>query len=173
MQSFGDEDGACDGQVVLAGDQWGATKVSGSANALKDRREGDEALDVRVGERVLASRIRRDASSRQGSSEKLDVFFLVVGNVLQIVVVGTVIACEVVRRRRDERQSQSRTSLLEVLLRELRQGTFVEDVLEVLKGQSELQDRGIDVVAWGEWCSPSDGGQERHGGEDGVLHCEV
>jgi hypothetical protein len=64
----------------------------------------------------------------------------------------------------------SHTSVLEVLLGELGESTLVEDILEVLKGESELEDSGVDVVALNERSSAGDRGQERHGTEDGVLH---
>jgi hypothetical protein len=64
----------------------------------------------------------------------------------------------------------SHTSVDEVLLRELVESALVEDVLEVLKGESELEDGGVDVVALDERSSAGNSGQERHGTENGVLH---
>jgi hypothetical protein len=64
----------------------------------------------------------------------------------------------------------SHTGGLEVLLGELGESTLVEDVLEVFKSESELEDSGVDVVTLDERSSAGNGGQERHGAEDGVLH---
>lgn len=93
---LGHQDGAGDGQVVLAGDQGSTTEVGGGANALEDRGEGDEGGNVRVGEGVLALRNGGDASGGQGSSEELDVLSLVVSDVLEVVVVVAAVACAIV-----------------------------------------------------------------------------
>jgi len=90
------QDGAGDGQVVLAGDQRSGTEVGRSTNALKDRSEAQEALGVRVGERVGASLHRCHASLLQGTGKELDVVLLIVSDVLKVVVVFATVACRVI-----------------------------------------------------------------------------
>jgi hypothetical protein len=68
----------------------------------------------------------------------------------------------------------SRTSVLEVLLRELLEGALVKVVLKVLEGESELQDSHVDVgvLARNEGGCSGDGGQDWCGAENGRPHCE-
>ena len=96
VDRLGHQDGACDGQVVLAGDQRSGTEVGRSTNALEDRSEAQETLGVGVGERVGASLDGCHASLLEGTGEELDVLLLIVGDVLKVVVVVATVACRVV-----------------------------------------------------------------------------
>lgn len=96
MEGLSDQDRAGNGQVVLAGDQRSTAEVGGSADALKDGREGDEAPDILVGEVVSAGIDRSDVGSLQGAGEKHDMLLLIVGDVLEVGVVLLVVACVIV-----------------------------------------------------------------------------
>lgn len=172
MESLSHQDGACDGQVVLAGDQRGATEVGGSADTLEDRGEGDEALDIGVREGVFASLVGGDASGLQGSGKELHVLLLVVGDVLKVGVVVFAVACGIVSLLRllCIWKVRSRTGLLKVLSRKLLKGTLVEDILKVLESESELEDSCVDVGARDKGCGSGDGSQEGDGADDSVLH---
>ena len=68
------------------------------------------------------------------SGQEVDVGRLILGNLLEVVdEVGT------------------ETGLLEVLVRELGEGLTVEGGLEVLKGQSVVEDGSVGDTGW--WCS--------------------
>ena len=96
VNGLGHQDGACDGQVVLAGDERSGTEVGRSTDALKDRSEAQEALRVRVRERVGASLDGCHASLLQGTGKELDVVLLIVSDVLKVVVVFATVACRVI-----------------------------------------------------------------------------
>lgn len=96
VKSLSDQDRACNGQVVLAGDQRGTAEVGRSANALEDGREGDEALDILVGEGVGALLDGLDTSGGQSAGEKADVLLLIVCDVLEVLVVLSIVSCTVV-----------------------------------------------------------------------------
>ena len=149
------QDGTGDGQVGLAGDQGSTAEVGGGADALEDRGEGDEGRDVRVREGVLALGDRGDTSGGQSSREELDVLGLIVSDVLEVVVVVGAVA-----------------SVHEVLLGELLEGSVVELVLEVLEGESELENGGIDVgvLAGNKRSGRGQRGHQRQSAEDGWLH---
>lgn len=48
VQRFGHENGACDGEVVLVGDQGGTAEIGAGANTLDDARQGDEGFAIAV-----------------------------------------------------------------------------------------------------------------------------
>jgi hypothetical protein len=173
VEGLSHKDGAGNGQVGLAGDQRGTSEVGAGSNTLKDRREAEETVNILVGEGVVASGVRGDTSGSQGTREKLDVLLLVVSDVLEVLVVLGALSCAIVSVKSSEAcgcKILSHTSVDEVLLGELVESTLVEDVLEVLEGESELEDSGVDVVALNERSSAGNSGQERHGTENGVLH---
>lgn len=87
VERFGDEDGARNAEVGLAGDEAGAAEVGGYADALEHRGEGDEGFGVRVGEVVRAGCDGGGAGGHDGRGEELDVLFFVVGDVFEVVVV--------------------------------------------------------------------------------------
>jgi hypothetical protein len=96
VESLSHEDGAGNSQVGLAGDQRGTSEVGAGANALKDRREAEETVNILVGEGVVASSVRGDASGSQGTRKKLDVLLLVVSDVLEVLVVLGALSCAIV-----------------------------------------------------------------------------
>ena len=96
VNCLGHQNGAGNGQVVLAGDQRSSTEVGRSTNALKDRSEAQETLGVGVGERVSASLDGFHASLLEGTGEELDVLLLIVGDVLKVVVVVATVACRAI-----------------------------------------------------------------------------
>lgn len=96
VQSLGDQNGACDGQVVLASNQGGTAKVGRSAHAFEDRGESDEALNIGVREGVVASLDRCDTGVRQSTGKKLHMLLLVVRNVLEVGIVVLAVPCMVV-----------------------------------------------------------------------------
>lgn len=55
MKGFGDENGASDTEVFLAGDQTRASQVGRRADTLEDRGQGNERLGVGVREVVCTS----------------------------------------------------------------------------------------------------------------------
>lgn len=123
VEGFGDEDGAGDAEVGLAGDEAGAAEVGGCADALEHRGEGDEGFRVRVGEVVRAGCDGGGAGGHDGRGEELDVLFFVVGDVLEVVVVvGAEAGAE------------------EVGLGHALYAAFVEGVLQMLQGEGILQD---------------------------------
>lgn len=67
--------------------------TSTGANALKHRRQGDKALDVRVGEAVGTGLHWSLSSSSQGLLKSLHMSLLIVRNVAKIVVVIGAVAC--------------------------------------------------------------------------------
>jgi hypothetical protein len=99
VQGFGYEDRTGDGQVVFAGHQRGGAEVGRSSDALDYGREGDEAARVGVGEGVLAGLNRGDAGGGQGAGEQLDMLFLVMRDVLEVLVVLGREAWGIVRMR--------------------------------------------------------------------------
>lgn len=74
-------------KVVLAGDQRGTAQVSRSADTFKHRREGDETLDIGVREGVFAGLHWRNTGSLQSSRQQLNVLFLIVRDVFEVLVV--------------------------------------------------------------------------------------
>lgn len=91
MKGFSYKDRTGHTKVVFAGDQWGTAQVSRSADTFKHRREGDEALDIGVREGVFASLHRRDTGGLQSSRQQLDVLFLIVRDVFEVLVIVLVI----------------------------------------------------------------------------------
>ena len=87
VEGFRDEDGACDGKIILAGDETGAAEVGGCADAFEHRGEGYEGFGVGVREVVRAGGDWLGAGGGEGRGEERDVFFFVVSDVLEIVVV--------------------------------------------------------------------------------------
>lgn len=155
MNGFGGEDGASNGEVILAHDGRGGAEVGAAANTLEDGGERDEALGVSVGELVGAGGDGHGASSCEALSKDVDVLLLVVRNVLEVVVVvlGEAGGCE-------------------VRLGHLVQAFDVEDVLEVLKGESKLEDVGVGIgLALDGGCRNGGAGQGRNGGKS-VLHVD-
>lgn len=65
-----------------------------------------------------------------------------------------------------------RTGLGKVLLRELAKSLLVEDILKVLKSESEVEDDGVDVLASHDRAGLGNCGQKRRRAEDGRLHDE-
>jgi hypothetical protein len=90
------QDRACNGKVVLAGDQRSCTEVGRSTNTLKDGSEAQEALGVGVGEGVGASLNRCYTSLLQSTSEELDVVLLIVRDVLKVVVVVATVTYNII-----------------------------------------------------------------------------
>lgn len=67
--------------------------TSAGTNALKDRRQSDEALDICVWKAVGAGLDWLLASSDQSLLEGLDMGLLVVRNVAEVIVVVRAVAC--------------------------------------------------------------------------------
>ena len=82
MNSFSDEDGASNTEVLLGCDKTSASEVGRSANTLEDGGKTDEGLGVCVWEFVLASSNWLGTSSAESSGQKLNVSFLIVSNLL-------------------------------------------------------------------------------------------
>jgi hypothetical protein len=177
VQGLSHQDGPGDAKVRLAGDERCATKVRTCAHALENGRKGDETrsatnvsqslvdransssendeadVDVHISIRkhISASLIRRHARRLQGRGQSLHVRLLVESNVLKVIVVIDAIS-----------------GILKVLLGEVGEGAFVEDILQVLERQSELEDGGVDItrLATG-WVSESMACQDSCQGEEG------
>jgi hypothetical protein len=96
VEGLSHQDGAGDGQVGLAGDQRGTSEVGAGANALKDAGKTEETVNILVGEGVVTSSVRGDTSGGQGSREELDVLFLIVSDVLEVLVVLGALSCAIV-----------------------------------------------------------------------------
>ena len=139
VEGFGHEDGARDAEVGFAGDEARAAEVGRCADAFEHRGQSDEGFGVRVGEVVRAGRDGFGAGGGEGRGEQFDVLFFVVGDVFQVVVVG-----------------RAEAGVGEGFLGEFGHGAFVEDVLEMLKGEGILEYVGV--------C---DGGLTLDGGGDG------
>ncbi len=140
VEGFGDEDGARDAEVFLAGDEAGAAEVGGCADALEDRGECDEGFGVRVREVVGAGCDWFGAGGGECRGEELDVLFFVVGDVLEVVVV-----------------CRAEAGVHEFFFRHFRDGAFVEDVLEMLEGEGVLEyidigDGGLTFDGMGHSC---------------------
>lgn len=157
VESLSDEDGASNGQVVLAGDQGSTTEVGRCADALENGGESDELLSGHVlGEVVLALLDRSGTSGSNGAGEKLHVVLLVAGDVSQVGVVCLVEA---------ESQEGAAGNAAESMA--------VEVVLEVLKSEGELQDGHVDVGTLDGRSSERRGGERQCGGNGRVLHFDV
>lgn len=87
MLGLRNQDGARNGKVLLAGDQGSTAEVSAGANALQNGREGDEAGDIFVGERVLTCLHGLLSRGLDGRAEDLNMRLLIRGYVTKIVVV--------------------------------------------------------------------------------------
>lgn len=107
-------------------------------------------VHVSVGEVVGTGLDGRLLSGHEGGGESLDVRLLIVGDVVEVVVVVGRVA-----------------GVGEVLEGELFEGTVVEVVLEVLQGQSELEDVVVQVGALGELSRLDDGGSKGGAGQCG------
>lgn len=92
MDCLGDEDGAGDGEVGLAGDGGGGAEVGGHAETLDDGGHLQEGGDVGVGEVVGAGGDWLGSCGGEAGGEGGDVGFFVVGNVLELVVEGAWVA---------------------------------------------------------------------------------
>ena len=126
MQALGDEDGARDAEVVLAGDETRAAEVGGCADALEHGGEPDEGLGVFVGEVVCACCDGGGAGRLESGGQVLHVELLVVDDVFEVVVVGL-----------------GEAGGEEGGCGEFGDATFVEDVFQMLKGQGVLEN--VDI----------------------------
>ena len=150
VEGFGDEDGTGDAEVGFASDEAGATEVGGGTDAFEHGGEGDEGFGVGVGEAVGAGCDGFRSSGREGGGEEHNVLFLVVGDVLEVVVVGG-----------------AEAGVGEGLLGHLGDGAFVEDVLEMLEGEGILEDVSIgDGGLTFDWRGHGCDGEQRHGCRD-------
>lgn len=126
----------------------------------------EEDIHIVVGEVVGALLDWGGTRGLNGVGKELDVLLLVVRNVLQVVVVVVPVP-----------------GLLEIARAELLKGLVVEDVLEVLEGQGEVQDRGVDVggltllqvgrSGGREACAKREGGGGAEVNHDGLKLCAL
>jgi hypothetical protein len=116
VKSLGDKNGASRGEVRLARDVRGGTKICGNSNAFNDGSQGDEFLGSRHWELVSTSFDRFGSSSGQASLEVENVTFLVMRDVLELIV-----------------EAGWETGGSELVNAPLGQGVLVEGVLEMLK----------------------------------------
>jgi len=115
-------------------------------------------LHVVIGEAVRAGLDWRNTSRSQRTLQQQYMLLLVVSVSVQVIVVVGRVAC-VPRQPGDETSTEStHTGLLEILLREIFGGLLVEQVLEMLEGQSKLQDSGVDVGSLGQLGREGGGG---------------
>ena len=127
MSGLGSEDGTGNGHVGGVGDGTGGTEVGRDTDVLNEGGETDKRVDVGDGELVLA---RLGGSVSDGPREESDVLGLVLSNVLNSVSDPVWVA-----------------GAHEVVLRELGEVGGVEVVLEVLEGQSELENVAAQGVS--------------------------
>lgn len=123
------QDRSCGSEVVGALDELGSTQVCTDTNALEDIGNSQERGHISEAEVVCALRNGSGTSGSQTSSEEVDVSLLIELDLLQVVQEGCL-----------------ESSGLEVGQGELGDGLAVEGVLQVLEGQSILEDGGTEKM---------------------------
>ena len=119
------QDGSCGGEVVWALYELGGTKVCADTDTLEDVGDGQEGWHISQAESVCALSDWSGTSGSQTSREEVDVGLLVELDLLQVV-----------------EEAGLEAGLLEICLGELGDSLTVEGVLQVLEGQSVLEDGG-------------------------------
>lgn len=88
VQCLRHEDGSSNAKIVFARDESRAAKIGRGSYSLEHRGERDEALNVGVREVVFASSNGLGTSSCQCCGQELHVFFFVMNDVFEVVVVA-------------------------------------------------------------------------------------
>lgn len=153
VAGLGGQDGAGSGEVVGAGDVGGGAEVGGNTNALQELGGSNEGVDVRDAKVVLAL---LDGLVAESLGQE--------GNVLLLLSTDL-----------DEALADPwlETGVLEVFGAQHVERVTVEGGLEVLKGESVVEDDSVDVgLSWScpllSWGSCGKGGRS-----DGDEGCEV
>ena len=125
MARLNGQDGSGGGEILLGHNVGGSAEIGTDTYALEDGGRGDEGLDVGDAEGIGAFLDRGGTGRRQGGGQEGHVRALVQGGLLDVVVEGLVEA-----------------SCLEIGEREVLEAFTVKLVLELLKGQSVVEDVG-------------------------------